>query len=94
MVGFDDQTGHKLLLTAALLLVLAALRWAAARLIGRVHVPPATSSRRRFWAQQAASLVVAVIALLGLLSIWFDNPRNLTAAMGLVTAGLASRCRR
>ena len=34
-------------------------------------------------------MFVALLALVGLLSIWFDKPANLTTAMGLVTAGLA-----
>jgi small-conductance mechanosensitive channel len=35
------------------------------------------------------SLVVAAVAAIGFVSIWFDDPANLTTAVGLVTAGLA-----
>ena len=43
----------------------------------------------RFWTRQAINLLVAVVLILGLLSIWFNDPTRLTTAFGLVTAGLA-----
>jgi small-conductance mechanosensitive channel len=43
----------------------------------------------RFWWRQAIRLGTAGVALLLLVSIWFDDPRRLTTAAGLVTAGLA-----
>ena len=42
-----------------------------------------------FWTGQAIQLVTAILLLLGLVSIWFDDPTRLTTALGLVTAGLA-----
>jgi small-conductance mechanosensitive channel len=92
LLGFDDVTGHKLLLTIALGFAAALVAWLLRRLIGR---PPAAlhpvgrAERARFWIRQAANLLVAVVVLLGVASIWFDDPANLTAAAGLLTAGLA-----
>jgi small-conductance mechanosensitive channel len=43
----------------------------------------------RFWTRQAVRLVTALLLLLGLLSIWFDDPTRLATALGLVSAGLA-----
>ena len=34
-------------------------------------------------------MVVSVVAVVVLISIWFDNPATLTTAAGMVTAGLA-----
>lgn len=42
----------------------------------------------RFWWRQAIRLGTAGVALLLLVAIWFDDPRRLTTAAGLVTAGL------
>jgi small-conductance mechanosensitive channel len=35
------------------------------------------------------SLTVATVGVVTLASVWFDNPRSMTAALGLLTAGLA-----
>ena len=43
----------------------------------------------RVWARQGISLGTTVLLVLGLVSIWFDDPTRLATALGLVTAGLA-----
>ena len=45
--------------------------------------------RVTFWSQQAIHLAAAVVLVVGLVSIWFDDPARLTTALGLVTAGVA-----
>lgn len=45
--------------------------------------------RFAFWARQGISIAITVLLLIGLISIWFDNPATLTTAAGMVTAGLA-----
>jgi small-conductance mechanosensitive channel len=89
LVGLDATTGHKVLLTLALVLVLWLVRSAAVAMLGEVGVSGDRASRIGFWARQAVSLVVAAVAVIGFVSIWFDNPANLTTAVGLVSAGLA-----
>ena len=42
-----------------------------------------------FWAGQGLNLLTALLLILGLLKIWFDNPNRLATAIGLVTAGVA-----
>jgi len=87
-VGLSAENGRKLLLTlafiAAMLLLRAALN-AVVRLIlrGREERPA------RFWTHQGVSIFVAFVLVLGFLSIWFEDPRQLATLMGLVTAGLA-----
>ena len=45
--------------------------------------------RARFWARQGIDVVSSFVLILGLLSIWFDNPANLATGVGLASAGLA-----
>jgi small-conductance mechanosensitive channel len=47
------------------------------------------NQRIDFWVRQAISLAMAIIIIVGFLSIWFDNPQRLGTAFGFVTAGLA-----
>ncbi|MBA3588429.1 hypothetical protein, partial [Methylibium sp.] len=87
LVGLNADNGKKLLFT---LVFITALLWLG-RLTQRL-------ARRRlrggaphvdFWVRQAIKLGTAVLLILGLLSIWFEDPTRLATALGLVTAGLA-----
>jgi small-conductance mechanosensitive channel len=89
LVGLDAMTAHKVLLTVALIAVLWLVRSAAMALLGKVDASGDRASRFAFWTRQAVSLVVAACAVIGFVSIWFDDPAHLTTAVGLVTAGLA-----
>lgn len=88
LIGVTAENGVKLLFSAVLIslsiLIAAALRRLAGRLLhGR------GDARSAFWTRQGINLTTAVFLLLGLVSIWFDDPTRLTTALGLVTAGLA-----
>jgi small-conductance mechanosensitive channel len=88
LVGINSETGHKVLLTlllfAALLVLTAALRVASAALLSGERF-----KRAGFWTRQGISLFSALVVVLGLASIWFDDPTRLTTALGLMSAGLA-----
>ena len=62
------------------------LRWLIGVAMSRAD---ATSIQTRFWTRQGISLIVTVILILGLLSIWFNDPARLSTAFGLASAGLA-----
>jgi small-conductance mechanosensitive channel len=88
LIGLNPQTGHKLALTVAFVLAAwligTALRWLLAR------IGSATGGDRfRFWSQQGSSILLTALLILGVLSIWFDDPARLGTAFGLVTAGVA-----
>ncbi|HEY5314194.1 MAG TPA: mechanosensitive ion channel domain-containing protein, partial [Pirellulales bacterium] len=88
LVGLNAQNGGKLLfslLYVVVVLVLSRLlRWLARLVLrGRAH------ERVKFWIGQGINLTTAVLTVIGLVSIWFDDPTRLATAMGLVTAGLA-----
>jgi len=88
LVGVTAATGRKVLLSLAVVLVLS-LAARGAQVLVRAALPGESGVQGRFWWRQTIRLVVAGAGLLLLLSIWFDDPRRLTTAAGLVTAGLA-----
>jgi len=88
LVGVNAQNGQKLLYTiifaVVLLLLGRALHGLAYRLLrGRA------SEQTRFWTRQTINLSTAILLLLGVLSIWFNDPTRLATALGLVSAGVA-----
>jgi small-conductance mechanosensitive channel len=88
LVGLSEGNGQKLLLTVAFVLAVVLLRLllnAAVRVVlrGREERPV------RFWSHQGVSIAVALLLVLGLLSIWFDDPQQLATVMGLASAGVA-----
>ncbi len=89
-VGINPENGQKLLLSIVFIAVVlglgAAARWVSGRIINRNDQAGVQAG---FWTRQAIGLLVAVVLILGLLSIWFNDPARLSTAFGLVTAGLA-----
>jgi len=88
LVGIGPDTGKKALFTLVFLLVLWLVREALHRLI-RVLMRGRVNARARFWAHQSLNLAAAFLLLLGVLSLWFNQPRQLTTVFGLLAAGLA-----
>ena len=87
LVGVDAINGKKLVFA---LIFIAAMWLLGYALYGLARVViPRKYDRARFWTRQAIRLAMALFTLIGLLSIWFDDPTRLTTAVGLVTAGLA-----
>lgn len=88
LVGINAENGHKLLLTLLLLTALAALTFVL-RLATAAVLSGERFKRASFWTRQGISLFAAVALVIGLASIWFDDPTRLTTALGLMSAGLA-----
>ena len=88
LVGVSAESGRKLLLTIAAIVVVwllnRGLRWLLTIAPGH-HV----TYQARFWTRQGINLASTVLLLPAILSIWFDDPTRLATALGLVTAGLA-----
>lgn len=92
MLGFSGDTGRKLLLTIALIVVVYVLKYVVAWLLRHVRHGVADDSqneRARFWGRQGVSLLALVVLIAGAVAIWFDNPGRLASAGGLVAAGIA-----
>lgn len=88
LIGANAATGHKLLLTLVFVLGIWAIGTVLRALLGWIG-HSVDSPRFRFWSRQGVALLLAAALLLGLISIWFDNPAHLSTVFGLVTAGIA-----
>jgi small-conductance mechanosensitive channel len=88
LIGATAENGRKLLLTIAFILVALLVGWAV-RSVLRMLIGSRTGTRVQFWARQAVSLFVAAVVLLGIASIWFDNPARLAGVVGIIGAGIA-----
>ena len=88
LVGVNAVTAKKLLFSAVFVLIVyligQLLRW-----IARPNERDHHSKRIVFWTRQGISITTTVLIVIGLVSVWFDNPATLTTAAGMVTAGLA-----
>ena len=87
LVGFNADNGRKFLFSIVFLIVVwlmgRFLKWITRGERGE------KGTHRAFWIRQGISITVALVNIVGLISIWFDNPARLATAAGLVTAGLA-----
>ena len=88
LLGVNAANGQKLLLTLVLVFIVWLLHRLAKSIVRKVW-RARDRERILFWTRQGINLATAVILLLGLLSIWFDDPTRLATGVGLVTAGLA-----
>lgn len=87
-VGINAENGQKLLLSFVLLIFVLSLQWVLRRILQAIY-RRRPSEHLRFWTRQGIAIATLIVLVLGLLSIWFDNPTRLATAIGLVTAGLA-----
>jgi small-conductance mechanosensitive channel len=89
-VGVNAENGRKLLLSLIFIAIVVVIRIALRALVGRfVGKSFDATTQLRFWTRQGISLLAAVVLVLGLLSIWFNDPTRLATAFGLVSAGVA-----
>ena len=88
LIGATPHNLHKLLLTFAFIATAWAFAWAVRQVL-KLFIGSRTGTRFQFWAKQGVSLVVAAILILGILSVWFDNPARLASALAVVGAGVA-----
>ena len=88
LVGFTPDNGWKLLISLGLVAAVVLSGLLARRLLTRL-IDGRAHPNRLFWGRQVVNLTGAFVLILGLVSVWFDDPSSLTTAFGLVTAGLA-----
>ena len=88
LIGATPDNARKLLLTVGFV-VIAWLATRALRLVLGQFVGSRAGTRFQFWAKQGVSLVVAAILLVGIISVWFDDPARLAGALGIIGAGIA-----
>ena len=88
LVGATAENGHKLVLSMAFIAIAWLIAWALRRFL-KLFIGSRSGTRFQFWAKQGVSLVVAAIVILGVLSIWFDNPARLGSMLAIIGAGIA-----
>jgi small-conductance mechanosensitive channel len=88
LVGVNAENGKKLLFTIAFIIAIILID-RLARGLARLILRGRRNQRLVFWTRQGVMLCTTVVMLVGLASIWFDDPTRLATALGLVTAGLA-----
>lgn len=86
LLGFDARSAEKLLITAVLFITL----FFVSKVLRAIsHKLGGARQKTAFWTRQGISLVTFLLGLIGLLSVWFDNPTRLATGIGLMGAGLA-----
>lgn len=88
LVGLNAENVKKVLFTLVFIALVIGIRYLLQALTIRA-LAGRQNERPQFWTRQAVKLTMAVFLILGLLSIWFEDPTRLATALGLVTAGLA-----
>jgi small-conductance mechanosensitive channel len=88
LVGLTAENGRKLLLTL-IFVALSLLVSRGLQALAGVVLHQWQNRRIQFWTQQIIKLLAVLVLVVGLVSIWFDNPARLTTVAGLLTAGLA-----
>src|SRR5947209_6306115 len=88
LVGVNAENGRKLLFTLGFVLLVVALE-RILRVLSVMLLRGRRNERIGFWIRQAISITTVLALVVGLLSIWFDDPNRLATALGLFSAGLA-----
>ncbi len=91
LVGFNATNGKKLLFSLVFVLAMVLIN-AGLRGLARLVLAGRRNERVKFWIRQAIRLGNAVVLVIGLLSIWFDDPTRLATALAWSAPGLPSRC--
>ncbi len=87
-IGINAENGQKLFLTVIFIVGILLFGILLRAFVGLI-LRGAQFERVRFWTKQGISVVTAVLMILIVASIWFNDPTRLATAAGLVTAGLA-----
>src|SRR4051812_49657920 len=88
LIGATPENGRKLLLTLAFIVAMLAIGWLVRAFLSRISRVE-RARRVLFWGRQVVNIALTLLLLIGVLSVWFDDPNRLATAAGLVTAGLA-----
>lgn len=87
LVGVHAANAKKLLFSILFIALVLLIGFLFRRFLTRSFVN-LRWQRRAFWMRQGISLFLALFLILGLASVWFDDPGRLATALGLLTAAL------
>lgn len=88
LFGLNVENARKLVLSGVFLLGVLGVQWLLRRTLEHVYLRK-PSPRLRFWTRQGVAIGTTMILVIGLLSIWVEQPGRLAAVLGLLGAGLA-----
>lgn len=88
LIGATPHNLHKLVLTVGFIAIAWVFAWILRQFL-KLFIGTRSGTRFQFWAKQGVSLIVAAVVILGIMSIWFDNPAQLASVLGLIGAGIA-----
>jgi small-conductance mechanosensitive channel len=88
LIGATPDNLHKLLLTIGFVLAAWLIATVLRAILG-LFIGSRSGTQFQFWAKQGVSLIISIIVILGIMSIWFDNPARLAGVLGLIGAGIA-----
>ena len=88
LLGVNAENAHRLLVSAAIVAGVIALRYLIVGLV-RLVTGEKPNERVVFWTRQGASVATAVFASLALVSVWSEDSGRLGTIAGLIGAGLA-----
>ncbi len=89
-VGVSAENGQKLLLSLIFIAVVLISSKLLRGLVGlALNRTDRSTVQTKFWTRQGVSLLAAIVLIVGVLSIWFNDPTRLATAFGLMSAGLA-----
>ena len=91
LIGATPANLHKLLLTLSLIAAAILIAWVLRKLL-RAFIGSRSGTRFHFWARQAVSLLLGIIVVLGITSIWFDDPTRWRPPSDLSRQVWPSRC--
>ncbi len=87
LLGVSTESAKKLGLSIALLVIVVLLHrmalWLARTVFG-----DRTSDAARFWVRQAINGSLTIFLVLGTMSIWFEEPNRLAAALGIISVAI------
>ena len=86
LVGVTAENGWKVAFTVAFIVL---LRLAAGGAHRAAHRWFQDSRHLEFWSRQFIRITGLVLGVVGIVSIWFDDPGRVAAGLGLFSAGLA-----
>jgi small-conductance mechanosensitive channel len=87
-VGMNERTLTKILFTLGIFIIVALLTRIARALL-RAALPGGHHENAYFWGRQAIRIIAAALLVLGVISVWFDDPGRLANVVGLISAGIA-----
>ncbi len=87
LLGVNARTGKKLVLSLALIAIVYSVRWLVLWVIRQIVTDRPDAAG--FWSRQGVQLLAAIVAIIGLFSIWINPGTDLTTGLGLISAGLA-----